>query len=414
MSNKFWLVGGFISSISMISNAEDVKAGFFGENSFNFSGYVRSGVGFNTDGDAQNCFMLDGARSKYRLGNECEQYAELKGEQRIYQFDDGSSLSVIGNLALNLSFGEDDNFSGDDYAKFVESYVLLKDISGLNGADVWAGRRYYKRNDIHISDYMYWNQSATGFGIEDFKYNNIYLSYSFSRKDDVFQDHPVNRHDFNIDGISTGKNGALSLGVSFIEKPNSDGSHAGTSFAMQHKQKIGTLNNTLALQYGYGPGTGLGFTGDTHFNSDNKSFRFVDFIDGQINEKLSGQANFVYQKDIRENASEEQDWYSAGIRPVYKINDQFKLSTELGLDLIKRDSTATLTKLTIAPTWSPKGGGFWDRPELRLYYTYAVWNKEAQARADLVNSGSNLSSTGDFGTARHGSNVGLQVEYWWD
>ncbi|MGO4770015.1 carbohydrate porin, partial [Acinetobacter baumannii] len=69
------------------------------------------------------------------------------------------------------------------------------------------------------------------------------------------------------------------------------------------------------------------------------------------------QAELIYQKDEREEASNEQEWYSVGVRPVYALNDQFKLVGELGFDAVKRDKTATLTKLTFAPTWSPKGKG---------------------------------------------------------
>ncbi|MDF9439978.1 carbohydrate porin, partial [Acinetobacter baumannii] len=138
-------------------------------------------------------------------------------------------------------------------------------ISYLNGANVWAGRRFYNRNDIHISDFYYWNQSATGFGIDNFKYNDLYYSYVFSRKDDVFQDKPVNRHDITVSGFNTNPNGTLSVGVSYI---------------------LGKLNNTLAFQYGYGPGTGLSYTGDTSLSSKDKSWRVVEFIDGQITENF--------------------------------------------------------------------------------------------------------------------------------
>ena len=77
------------------------------------------------------------------------------------------------------------------------------------------------------------------------------------------------------------------------------------------------------------------------------------------------------------------------------------------------DGTRTLSKFTFAPTWSPKGPGFWERPEIRLYYTYARWNKAAQLAANRLGAGSALSDSGAFGRARHGSNMGLQVEYWW-
>lgn len=50
---------------------------------------------------------------------------------------------------------------------------------------------------------------------------------------------------------------------------------------------------------------------------------------------------------------------------------------------------------------------------MRLYYTYASWNEAAQRAANQLAAGSALSDSGAFGSARHGANVGLQVEYWW-
>ncbi len=43
-----------------------------------FHGYARSGIGWTGSGGEQQCFQVTGAQSKYRLGNECETYAELK------------------------------------------------------------------------------------------------------------------------------------------------------------------------------------------------------------------------------------------------------------------------------------------------------------------------------------------------
>lgn len=47
-----------------------------------FHGYARSGIGWTGSGGEQQCFQTTGAQSKYRLGNECETYAELKLGQK--------------------------------------------------------------------------------------------------------------------------------------------------------------------------------------------------------------------------------------------------------------------------------------------------------------------------------------------
>ena len=50
-------------------------------------------------------------------------------------------------------------------------------------------------------------------------------------------------------------------------------------------------------------------------------------------------------------------------------------------------------------------------PAPYMYFTYAQWN---EAAANLIAAGSALSDTGTLGGDRHGSNFGVQVEYWWD
>jgi len=119
----------------------------------------------------------------------------------------------------------------------------------------------------------------------------------------------------------------------------------------------------------------------------------------------------VYQRN-RNTSDGVREWTSLGTRPVYAFTDHFKLALELGHDRIKPDpggDTRTLTKITIAPILSP-GRAFYDRPELRLFYTYARWNGAAQGAAT---AGSALSPTGPYGSERDGSTYGVQYERWW-
>ena len=380
-----------------------------------FSGYLRSGVGSATNGRSQYCFQLPGAQSKSRLGNECEQYGELELRQDLFTLDDGSVLSVDGMASLYNRYDRTPTFQGENgAARMPQMYAQWSNMPSLNGGSLWAGRRYYKRNDIHISDFYYWNQSATGAGIEDVLIGGLKYSYAFSRKDNLYQKDPVNRHDFNVGGFDTNPGGELEFGVSFIDQANRRDAHRGWALTAQHVQQdfLGGKNK-LALQYGEGPGTGLGYTGDTGLDDSNKSYRLVEFFDWQITPRFGGQVQAVYQKDIRPDGV-DQDWLSLGVRPAYAITDQFKLVAELGHDQVQAsDGTRKLSKFTFAPTWSPKGPEFWARPEIRLYYTYASWNAAAQRAANELAAGSALSDTGAFGGTRHGSSVGMQVEYWW-
>ncbi|MGE6660084.1 maltoporin [Pseudomonas sp. NPDC077408] len=388
----------------------------FTAQALDFNGYVRSGIGESTASESQACFQLPGAASKFRLGNECEQYAELGLRQDLFTMDDGSVLSVEGMAALYNEYDHTPKFTGDHgFARLVQAYAEWSNVAALNNGSLWAGRRFYKRNDIHISDFYYWNQSATGAGIENVEIGGLQYSYAFSRKDSVFQENYTNRHDFNVGGFDTNPNGELQFGVSYIADPDRGDSNSGWSVTAQHEQ-IGFLggSNTFAVQYGEGPGTGLGYTGDVTLDESAKSWRVVEFFDWQVTPRFGGQFQAVYQKDTRQDGG-DQDWISVGVRPVYALTEEFKLVAELGHDQIDAEAgTRKLTKFTIAPTWSPTGPEFWARPEFRLYYTYAQWNDAAQEAANLMAAGSALSETGAFGSAQHGSNFGVQVEYWWD
>ena len=384
-------------------------------NALEFAGYLRSGVGNSLNGGKQSCFKLPGAEAKYRLGNECEQYAELELRQDVYSFDDGSVLSVDGMASLYNQYNRQLTFQGDNgTARLPQLYAQWSNLPSLNGGSLWAGRRYYKRNDIHISDFYYWNQSATGAGIEDVLIGGLKYSYALSRKDNLYQENYVTRHDFNVAGFNTNPGGQLEFGLSYLDKPERTDAHSGWAITAQHVQSefLGGKNK-FAVQYGEGSGTGLGYTGDFRLDNSSKRYRIVEFFDWQITPRFGGQVEAVYQKDFRPDGG-NQEWLSLGVRPTYAISEQFKLVTELGHDQVKAaDGTRKLSKFTFAPTWSPKGPGFWARPEVRLYYTYASWNAAAQRAANEFDAGSALSDSGAFGSSRHGSNAGVQVEYWW-
>ncbi|MCU1755574.1 maltoporin [Pseudomonas helleri] len=384
-------------------------------NALEFAGYLRSGIGNSLEGGKQSCFKLPGAEAKYRLGNECEQYAELELRQDVYSFDDGSVLSVDGMASLYNQYNRQLTFQGDNgSARLPQLYAQWSNLPSLNGGSVWAGRRYYKRNDIHISDFYYWNQSATGAGIEDVLIGGLKYSYALSRKDSLYQEDYVTRHDFNVAGFNTNPGGQLEFGLSYLEKPQRTEAHSGWAITAQHVQSefLGGKNK-LALQYGEGSGTGLGYTGDTRLDNSSKRYRIVEFFDWQVTPRFGGQVEAVYQKDFRPDGG-NQEWLSLGVRPTYAITEQFKLVTEFGHDQVRAaDGTRKLSKFTFAPTWSPNGPSFWARPEIRLYYTYASWNAAAQRAANEFDAGSALSDSGAFGSARHGSNAGVQIEYWW-
>lgn len=369
------------------------------------SGYFRTGIGGTNHGDMQECFKLTGALSKYRLGNECEQYGEIFASQELAELQDHSKIKINGMAQFYNDYGKSLKFSGDSgYSRMNQIYLDWTNISFLNGGGIWAGRRYYNRNDINMSDFFYWNQSGTGFGIDHYKLDQFALSYVFSRKDDLFQDKYINRHDFTVSDIKLNNNNQLNIGLSYIDHKND-----GWALTMQNiTSNILNGKNTIALQYGEGAGMGLSYTGDVSLDRENTALRILDVVDWQSsNHVLNGQAQILYQ--INDYSKQETiKWLSIGSRTSYIIDDNFKLTGEVGYDQIKQGKeTRDLTKITIAPTFSLKGTGFYDRPELRFYYTYAFWNDAEKKTRDLTHPDSRFYNTS------HGSNFGIQLEHSW-
>ncbi|CAH2787335.1 MAG: Maltoporin (maltose/maltodextrin high-affinity receptor, phage lambda receptor protein) [uncultured Caballeronia sp.] len=384
-----------------------------------FHGYMRAGVG-SSDGHTQTCYHLASADSKYRLGNECEIYSELEIDQKLFQFSNGMELSAVGMASLVNSLDHVPSFHGDQgKIRLPQSYVQLTDIPGLESARIWFGRIYYRRNDVHINDFFYWNPSGLGAGIENVPIGaGLKLSYAFFREDTINAPNYATRHDLQLSGVRPNPGGELQFGLSYIPaRAPVEGSsgvmqdaHSGWSVTVQHVQtNLLGGKNKLAFQYGVGPGTGLSYTGMLTDDNRYKSFRVLDAFDWQATRDFSGQVVGIYQRDIAPTRS--QTWVSMGIRPVYAFTQHIKLQGDLGHDIVTPEGgpTRTLFKASVALTLAIDRS-FWSRPELRLFYTYARWNKAAQ---DAAGPGDPLSTTGIFGTSRTGSTVGAQVEWWW-
>lgn len=382
------------------------------------NGYLRALGGANSESGGAACFKLAGAESKYRLGNECEVYGELLFTQELAKLSDGGQIKARVMFSENLPTSDPKMVSNPGLDGAVpQYYVSAENLSFLNGGRLWLGRLYYKREDVHITDFFYWNPSGVGGGIEDYRVGDIKLSFALFRNDSQDQPQDATRLDFQARGFQVNTNGILQLGLSLIPKSgNPGGGDSGWSVTVQHLQdKILSEGwNKLAVQYGVGPGTGLGATGPLTNTTANTRLRVVESLFAQVTPELGGMLTAVYQKDRSDSA--DQTWTSLGGRVTYGITEHIKLQADLGYDRVKPSGAdaRNMTKLTIAPTWAV-ARSFWSRPELRLFYTYARWNDAAQAAANgsTDSAVASISSTGVFAGQSHGSTIGLQFEGWW-
>jgi len=140
-----------------------------------------------------------------------------------------------------------------------------------------------------------------------------------------------------------------------------------------------------------------------------RTWRIVEVLTVQPVTEWSGQVAFV--REVRDESSGRTLWLSVGARPVWHFTRHGSLALEVGRDEVRPPSgpVRTLSKWTLALQLG-KGPGFFARPQLRLFYTQARWNRAAQAAAPEA---SVLAASGPFGSRLQGATFGVQVESWW-
>lgn len=380
-----------------------------------FHGYLRSGSGSNNKDGSQVCFQLPGAYTKYRLGNECETYAEIALDHEVFEAKDGTKFLYHGRLAYVSNQQQDfESFKADgrDIASR-ENWFEAKNLPFMNGATIWGGKRFYERNDVHISDFYYWDTSGYGVGVQGWKAGPVNLSYALFRNSSS-QKNATTRHDFRVGGINLGGAGDLTVGLGYNKADTSEPgqNNNGTWVTVQHF--MGGLFggfNKLAVQYGNGSARNLVWAyPDNGSKTSNKSYRIVEMLQWQASPQFSGMFTAVYQEQ-----KDNYKWFSIGVRPVWHVTDYFKIQAEFGHDEVKPTSGDSdnrrkrkLDKFTIAPT-IVAGRGFWARPEIRLFITHAKWNGAARDLWGGVAGGTG----GIFGNDTSGTTAGFQVEAWW-
>ncbi len=382
------------------------------------TGYARGALGGNGQSGGLACFKLAGAMTKYRMGNECEFYGEVLFEQGLNKFENNSEIKAHVMVSAYQPMTERKILNASaNHLSFVQAYMSWDKMPVLAGGSLWAGRRYYKREGVHITDFFYWNPSGLGAGIEDMNVGDLKLSYAWFIEDSENQPDQATRHDVQLRGINTNSNGLLELGLSLVPKSSyTKTGDNGWAITVQHKQSkiLGDGTNSLAVQYGIGPATGLGSLSSIDHNQDVERFRVIDGLYAQITPELGGMLTGVYQRDSARDGS--QTWVSLGGRVSYGMAEYLKVQVEVGQDWVTPSGGAkrSLSKVTIAPTWALTTN-FWSRPEFRLFYTYAHWNDAAsQAAVGSKDAGElTLTPTNIFGGDKEGSVIGVQVESWW-
>lgn len=415
-------------------------------------GYVRAGYGRDNQGGPQVAFQAPGALAKYRLGNEAENYGELILSKNWYvpgmfSLDekprpDGTPSGPVAHAQIRLSFYNpysSYNSGADTQFAAPEAWAAIGNVfASQPGLQFWAGDRFYRRRDIYINDFFFYNMSGGGGGVEDFQlpFGKVALAWiGNGSESDLYTDipspTPANKAGFSKGNwdlrlydvpmpFGKGEFGLVyaSADVGLDQFGRSLSSTYGGAFTFLHQAQPfldKTGFNMFSLQIGSGPAKTFtsgfetfNFNGITYIRPDpNNSWRFrlTEHFVIQPGRHFSIGPALIYQHTDYGNSFGQQDWFSTGVRPIWEINKYFSVAFEGGVDYVSNSlqrSSGNLWKLSLAPQVA-LGNQFFSRPVLRAFVTYAHWSNAFVGQVGGQ----------DYQTLNEGLTYGLQMEAWW-
>lgn len=419
----------------------------FGNSTLDFHGYYRIGYGWDANGDPMPAFQAPGALSKYRLGNEDVQGGEIVLDYRYYldgvpraggpensrfiqlqgRWDDFENIDNLDELYLEFN---------NDHTK--ESFIRFGNFLG-DGTNVWFGRRFYDRKDIHMIDHFWLNVaqgSDYGGGIEgislwDGKTLDLAGFYAYDETVEPQTGDNIDSYMFDarLRNFTTMPDGKLTLIGQVGYRPGYE-APAGADYA-DPEDEIGFglgAYHELANVMGGRMNTGFMFRqgaalvqGD--FNSkapiEDQGYDLSDAFSVELNNDLVIEPNRDWSMQWATVARYEDFgapdpalelgdsilWLSTGVRPVYYLTDNFNIAFESGIDWIDNDRLGVsghVWKNTVSLQLQEERGYF-ERPVLRAFATYAQWDDDLRGEVGGLN----------FDDDTSGFVYGIQLESWW-
>ena len=422
-----------------------------------FHGYFRAGAQASTQGGEVYCLGNGNKGHKVgRLGDECDTYAELTLNQEVYN-KANNKWTVNTLVAYGTAEGNRD-LQGDSWqgvggdGPWNGQRLSIRELwTGYQtdaGYQIWAGKRFYQRKDIHLLDLYYLNNSGYGAGIEGIDVGMGNLAFAVTKwANDGTSDY--NRNVYKLDarwnGIPVGPLGNLDASVIYAlpfiseqQEANAAGNaranraNSGALVTLDLNTAVNSdsvnLMNHFVVQYGT---NGFGYIGQNGNHAgdnytpdlDDTGVRVIDWgtldagnfglgysliwahVDNGDDHPAADGVNFTTPRS---------GWtYSIVLRPEYKWTEFTRTTLELGYSAQKTNGWVANTKyedpdvykVTLAQQFTP-GKGFWTRPAIRFYVSYIGGDEFANG----WNPGyKNKNKDGD----EHQITVGTQVEAWW-
>ena len=419
-----------------------------------FHGYFRAGAQASTQGGEVYCLGNGNIGHKVgRLGDECDTYAELTLNQEVYNKANNkwtvNTLVGYGTAEGNRDLqGDSWQGVGGDGPWNGQRLSIRELWTGYQtdaGYQIWAGKRFYQRKDIHLLDLYYLNNSGYGAGIEGIDVGMGNLAFAVTKwVNDGSSDY--NRNVYKLDarwnGIPVGPLGNLDASVIYAlpfiseqQEANAAGdartnrANSGALVTLDLNTAVNSdsvnLMNHFVVQYGT---NGFGYIGQNGAHAgdnytpdlDDDGLRVIDWGTLDAGNFGLGYSLIWAHVDNGDNhhaagaawTTERSGWiYSIVLRPEYKWTEFTRTTLELGYSSQKTNGWMApgedpdVYKVTLAQQFTP-GKGFWTRPAIRFYVSYIGGDEFAEGWAVGYK---NKNKDGD----EYQITVGTQVEAWW-
>lgn len=415
-----------------------------GEEGFSFNAYARSGLLIGDGGkSAEGGPYLTPAGAQGgavgRLGNEPDTYAEAILNYKM-RFDNGAKAHYRTMIADGVETSND--WTSDESSLNVRQvYVEFSDLPSFTGAfenaSIWAGKRFDRDNfDIHWLDSDFIFLAGTGGGIYDMRLADNWTS-NLSIYGRSFTDFPVdsmnpaadtgstdnliltsNNYFGNWQWMVSGMNAtdnderltegnidAADDGIHTMVAYHGDDffglSDGSSKAALMHGQGLGAETKSLGSNGNLSDdatATRLGLYGTTYLAPD---WRVAPAILAETSED-------------RYVAGDQYDWATFNVRLANELTENFEMQYEGSYQWMdispegyggNNAAEGSYTKFTIAPTFKPQVGGFWQRPEIRLFASWSDWDEE-------LNDYSQDDAFGSDGFTGDEWAFGVQSEIW--
>jgi len=416
-----------------------------GAEGFSFNTYARSGLLLN--GDLQSApggpyltpaGSVGGAVG--RLGNEPDTY--LEAILNYKQEAENGTKSHYRLMIADSTTSSNDWTAGDGALNVRQAYVEFSDLAGFSGifrdSAIWAGKRFDRDNfDIHWLDSDFIFLAGLGAGVYDVKFTESVKS-NFSLYGRSFIDFPsdpqtatetsstdsliltANNYFGNVqwmlNGINAQDNETRVVGG--VQEAADTGFHTMLAYHGGDFFGLSDGNFKVAVMHGQGLGAeakNIGADGDLH--EDAVSTRLGIYGTTYLSENWRiAPAILAETSEDRYIKGDEYQWLTFNTRLAHEIGSNFEMQYEASwqtmditpLGYAGRNAVdGDYSRFTVAPTFKPQVGGFWNRPEIRVFASYSTWDDELDgyATGDALGEADTDFTSGQW-------TFGTQMEIW--